>query len=264
MSDVPLRYPKVHSPYKRAEDSNGNYVVDPDGEFLGVKEDYEWVFENSDVTCVEKLHGTNGAVRVEWGEEGPEIDAYTRHGPAGFNEVEPFGSTHHRRITRAVQNSLRRGYLDRLDDGTGGFDGGVHYGEIVGPDFHGNMHELDENLFIPFQWLERKCSYNSWGKYPKDFETIRGWLKDDLFSLFHSAMHGTDLTESSVSNGTFVEGLMFLHPDHSYTESGITTKEEMTSGGMYRKVQPNIAKIRRDMFTGYQNGEWPMVGGTDH
>lgn len=251
MSDVPLRFPKVHSPFEREENDDGEYVV-----YDSVNDGYDWVFENDGVRCVEKLDGTNAAVEVTQSDEDRypvAVEAYTRHGEEPFQVAEPYSDSFaHRQIVRAVQNSQRRGYLTGLADG-------VHYGEAVGPAFQGNPHDLDENLFIPFEWLLDKCSYKSWGEYPRDFETISGWFEDDLFSLFHSRMHGCDLEEASVSNGTFCEGVIFVHPAHggrSYREDGINPKEEQLSGGMYRKVHPHLAKLRRDMFAGAKD-EWP-------
>jgi len=232
------RFPKVHSPFKREENEDGEYVV-----YDEVNDGFDWVFENDDVLAVEKLDGTNCAVYIEKRPDTHDyIEAWTRHGYEPFQEAEPYGQTAHQFIVRAFQNSKRRGYLDNLEDG-------VHYGEAVGPDFQGNPHELDENLFIPFSWLVDKCSYNSWGKYHKDFEAISGWFENDLFSLFASRMHGIDLTEASVSNGTFCEGIIFVHPDASYRQENITMEEEKLSGGMYRKKTPNLAKLRRDMFS---------------
>ena len=234
------RFPKVHSPFEREENEDGEYVV-----YDEVNDGYEWVFENDDVLAVEKLDGTNCAVELEHGEHGLELEAWTRHGHESFQVAEPYGQFAHRRIVRAVQNSMRRGYLDGLEDG-------VHYGESVGPAFQGNPHELDENLFIPFSWLVDKCSYNSWGKYPKDFDTISGWFEEDLFSLFYSRMHGTDLQDASVSNGTFCEGIIFLHPGGGYTQEGIDPEEEELSSGVYRKYEPHMAKLRRDMFDWFE------------
>jgi len=243
MTINPPRFPKIHSPFKRKENEDGEYVV-----YDEVSDGYEWVFQNDDVLAVEKLHGTNTAVRIRQGEHGLLLDGYTRHGPEPFQQVDPYSADyHHRRICRAIQNSYRRGYLDELGEG-------VFYGETVGPDFHGNEHELEENLFIPFDWLVDKCSYKSWGKYPKDFETISGWFEENLFSLFYARMHGTSFETASVENGTFCEGIIFIRPDAQYNAQSIELEEEELSNGMYRKYAPNMAKLRRDMF-GWFEGE---------
>jgi hypothetical protein len=253
MSYKPIRFPKIKSPFKRKEDDEGNYVV-----YDEVNEGFDWVFENNDVIAVEKLHGTNCCVDISDGEHGLEIEGYTRHGHEPMQKVESYSSmTEHHWLTRAFQNSLRRGYLDDLGEG-------VHYGEVVGPDFHGNAHDLDENLFIPFQWLADKCSYNVWGRYPKTFDSIKEWFSDSFFSLFYARMHGVSLEKASVSQGVFSEGVIFLHPDGEYNESDIFTKEEELSGGMYRKYSPYHAKLRRDMFKGFQDKEWPMTDYSNH
>jgi hypothetical protein len=246
------RFPKVLSPFTRSEDEHGCYTVNDE-----VNDGFEWVFATDDVLAVEKLHGTNCAVRITESETGLQIEPWTRHGSEGMNRVEPFGPTVQHRLTRAFQNSLRRGYLDELGEG-------VHYGEVVGPDFHGNAYELSENLFIPFQWLVEKCSYRSWGKYPKTLDSLREWFSTELFSLFYSRLNGTDLETASVANGTFCEGIVFVHPDASYRESEMTMTEQSLGGGRYRKVASNLAKLRRDMFAGYQHDEWPMTHYGDH
>lgn len=222
-----------------------------------VNDGYEWVFENDDVLAVEKLHGTNCCVSIENTETGLDVEGYTRHGYEPMQRAETYGTTEHQNVVRSIQNTLRRGYLDNLGEG-------VHYGEVVGPDFHGNPHELEENLFIPFSWLKDKCSYTSWGKHPKTFDSIKNWFADGLFSLFYSRMHGVDLDTASVSNGTFCEGLIFVHPDAGYTESNLVLDEEQFSDGTYRKYTPKLAKLRRDMFKEYQLDEWPMTEYGNH
>lgn len=247
-----MRFPKIKSPYERSETSEGHYTVDN-----VVPQAFDWVFINDEVIAVEKLHGTNCAVEIEHTETAVSMTPWTRHGDGPMNRVEPFGSTVQHRLTRAFQNSKRRGYVDELDDG-------VHYGEVVGPDFHGNAYELDENLFIPFAWLADKCAYRSWGKYPKTLESLREWFSTELFSLFYARMNGVSLDEASVSNGTFCEGVVFVHPDAQYTADDITTEDEPLGGGRYRKIAPLFAKLRRDMFAGYQRGDWPMTEYGDH
>jgi len=52
MTINPPRFPKIHSPFKRKENEDGEYVV-----YDEVNDGYEWVFQNDDVLAVEKLHG---------------------------------------------------------------------------------------------------------------------------------------------------------------------------------------------------------------
>ena len=236
MTKVPARFPKVKSPYTRSENKRDEYTVNNN-----VTQGYGWVFDRAEeVEAVEKLHGTNAAVLVENEEV---VNAATRMGNREMNEVEPYGPTNHHYITRGVQNSISRGYISDLEDGW-------NFGELVGPSLHGNPYELDEHLFVPFEWLRDKCSYNSYGEYSTRFDAISDWFEDGLFSLFYSRIHGVGLDESSVTNGTFVEGIIFVHPDQDgrIRPSGIETSETVN----YDSVAMPLAKLRRDMFDWYE------------
>lgn len=257
MTDIPTRFPKVASPYHRSVNSDGDYVVDPDGMFIGTQSRFEWVFTEADeVEAIEKLDGTNMAIHIADHEHGGLYvdEVATRMGDKSMNRVDPFGPvTNHHYIARAVQNSIRRNYVQFLEDeyGTGWF-----FGEAVGPKFQGNPHELDEHLFVPFDWMRDKLEYESYGQYPTNFEAIRDWFRGEdngLFSLFASRMHGQDLNASLPQNGTFVEGLILIHPDF---EGRIRPQDiEVDDNGQATQ----LAKLRRDMYDGFQTDEWPMT-----
>lgn len=256
-ADIPKRFPKVESPYRRDENSNGDYVVDPDGGFCGVKSKFEWVFDRADeVEAVEKLDGTNCAVYVEHKHgEWSVTDVATRMGNKEMQRALPFGpKTNHHYITRAVQNSVRRGYVRLVanEHGEGWF-----FGEAVGPKFQDNPHELDEHLFVPFDWLRDKCAYTSYGKYDTSPEAIRDWFRGEdngLFSLFASRMHGQDLEASRPANGTFVEGIIFVAPWFE----GRIRPADLTVGNGGQSVK-ELSKVRRDMFQPFQDDEWPLT-----
>lgn len=258
MSEIPTRFPKVQSPYLRGEDDDGDYTIEASRPFTGsyLRDEFSWLVERADeVEAIEKLDGTNMAIHIGEHEHGglSVTDVATRMGDKLMNRVEPFGPrTNHHYITRAVQNSISRGYTDQLAEAYGK---GWFFGEAVGPKFQGNPHKLDEQLFIPFDWVRDKLEYKSYGKYSTEFEDIRDWFKGEengLFSLFASRMHGQPLDASRPVNGTFVEGLIFIHPDFD----GRITPEHMTTNEN-GKVQ-QIVKLRRDMYHGFQKGEWPM------
>lgn len=202
--------PKIHSPFKRHENSEGEYVV-----YDEVNDGYEWVFDEAEkVMAVEKLHGTNVSVMIE---NGSITAVFNR-----TNRVKPFPRTkQHQYIVEGVMNAANRDYLELRD--------GQHFGEVVGPKFHGNPYNLDQHVWIPFQrYAQKHLEYKSYGEHPTDFESISHWFKEELFSLFQSKWHGQSLEESRVDNGTFCEGIMFTHPDG------------------------RMAKLRRDMFEWYE------------
>lgn len=233
MTKTPRRFPKVQSPYNRSENSSGNYVVSD-----SMNKDLSWVFERAEeVEAVEKIDGTNVAVYVD---DGVIVDASTRIGDRSMNYVNPYVHQDKRYVVRAIQNSVGRGYTDDLNEGW-------NFGEVVGPHMQENPHELEKDLFIPFEWLRRKCEYRSYGDYPTDFESISEWFENGIFSLFHSKMHGTDFDQASVRNDTFVEGIVFVHPDFD----GVIRSKDLNTfqHEEFGTSTHQLAKLRRDMFT---------------
>lgn len=194
--------PKLESPFIRKELDNGDYVLTPE-----INPGYEWVFEDSDVMAIEKLHGTNVSIVIF---EGTVISVWNR------TERIPFINKGKKWIIEGILNSYERGYMDLLADGQ-------HFGELIGPKVNGNPYQLDIHLGIPFSTFSpNHLKYKSWGKYPKDFETISNWFKE-LIPLYSSMVQG----EEGRKNG-FVEGVVFTHPDG------------------------RMAKLRKDMFDWYK------------
>jgi len=192
--------PKLHSPFVR-EMINGKYVVTPK-----IAEGYEWVFEDDTVLATEKLHGTNVSIVIENGK-------ITRI----FNRTAeiPFFNKGKKFIVEAILNSFERGYCNLTD--------GQYFGEVIGKKlWNGYREGLGEyqHLWIPFNTYARKhLRYKAWGKYPKDYETISTWFKEDIFSLF--------MRKKGIV--TKPEGIVFVQP---------------STGKM--------AKLRCDMFDWYK------------
>ena len=197
--------PKLESPFVR-EFKDGNYVVTPK-----IAEGYEWVFDDDSVMAIEKLDGTNVSIVIQ---QGTVIAIYNR------TERIPFINKTKQFIIEGLLEAKRRGYIDKLLDGQ-------HFGELIGPKVNGNPYKLEKHIWIPFEtYAQEYLKYKSWGKYPKDFETISTWFKDGLMPLF-ALRHG--------DKQGFVEGIVFTHPDG------------------------RMAKLRRDMFEWYEgkrHKEW--------
>lgn len=199
-------FPKIESPFVREETDEGYYVT-PE-----INEGYEWVFEDDEVLAVEKLHGTNVCVRLV---DGRVTGVWNRK-----ERIPRFSKDQgHKYINDGVLESLNRGYVDRLSDG-------LQYGEVIGEKFHNNPYDIEGHIWIPFEWLKEKCHYRSWGDYPKDYETISRWFKEDLIPMFYARWHGLSF-EEVVERDEFIEGLVFHHPDG------------------------RMAKLRKDMFPWY-------------
>lgn len=175
-------FPKLESPFVR-ENIDGKYVVIDE-----INPGYEWVFEDESVMAIEKLHGTNVSIVLERGQVG---SIYNRK-----NEINMWGKGN-KRFVEGILNALERGYLKEMVNGQ-------HFGELIGPQVNGNPYKLDEHLWIPFNYYARKhLRYKSWGKYPKDFSTIKDWFKElmPLYAMKRGDREG------------YVEGIVFTHPD---------------------------------------------------
>jgi hypothetical protein len=186
--------PKLECPFVREVNSKGEYVV-----IDKINPGYEWVFNDKDVLAIEKLHGTNVSIIIEGG----NITSI-------FNRTEriPFINKSKKHIVEGILNSWERGYCDLLEDGQ-------IFGELVGPRVNGNPYKLDVHLWIPFStFCQNHLRYKSWGKYPKDFDTISEWFKD-LLPLYWNMIHGKDEFKGTALEGQkgFVEGIVFTHPD---------------------------------------------------
>jgi len=190
---------KLECPFERKILLNGNYIVTPK-----INLGYEWVFNDPKVMAIEKLDGTNVSIVIQ---EGTVVSVWNR------TERIPFINKGKKWIIDGILNSNERGYLDLLPDGQ-------HFGELIGPKVNGNPYKLKEHLWIPFlTFCQKHLRYKSWGKYPKDFETISKWFETDLIPLYACMVQG----EEGRNNG-FVEGIVFTHPDG------------------------RMAKLRKDMF----------------
>ena len=115
---------------------------------------------------------------------------------------------------------------------------GQHFGELIGEKVNGNPYQIKSNLWIPFEtYAQKHLRYKSWGKYPKDFETISEWFKElmPLYALMvgsgEEILETTGKLEDIKHTGRytgFVEGIVFTHSDG------------------------RMAKLRCDMFQWYQ------------
>jgi hypothetical protein len=196
--------PKIESPFVRKM-IDGRYLVTPE-----IAEGMEWVFEDESVMAIEKLDGTCVSIVVE--------DGYISSVWNRKNRILPFskGNEH---IIESILEAMKRGYTDLSD--------GQWFGEVIGEKVNGNPYKIKGHVWIPFKtFTEEHLRYKAWGKYPKDFDTISAWFRDDIFSLLHRMWN---------QSKTFPEGVVFVHPDG------------------------RMGKLRRDMFS-----FWFEQGGKAH
>jgi len=195
MTIVPRDMVKLESPFVRKE-IGGNYICTPE-----ITEGYEWVFDDPSVRAIEKLHGTNVSIIIE---NGTIASIWNR------TERLPFFCKGKQHIIMGVMEAFSRGYCELTD--------GQWYGELIGEKVNGNPYGITGQLWVPFKTYSwEHLHYTSWGKYPKDFESISEWFKT-LMPLYTLRVHG------KAYDRHYVEGVVFTHPDG------------------------RMAKLRRDMF----------------
>lgn len=181
---------KIECPFIRKLNEKGEYLVTPE-----ITPGYSWVFDDPEVICVEKLHGTNVSILIV---DGVITGVWNR------TERIPFFNKGKKWLIEGVLNSFERGYMEFLPDGQ-------HFGELIGPKVNGNPYKLTEHLWIPFKtFCQKHLRYKSWGKYPKDFNTISNWFEKDLIPLYASM-------QGNRADG-FIEGVVFTHPDGRYAK----------------------------------------------
>jgi len=194
--------PKLESPFIRKLNDKDEYLVTPE-----INPEYKWVFEDDSVMAIEKLDGTNVSIQIQ---DGIIVAIWNR------TERIPFFNKGKSFIIEGILESFKRGYMEFLSDGQ-------HFGELIGEKVNGNPYKIKGHLWIPFEtFCQKHLRYKSWGKYPKDFETISNWFKE-LIPLYACMVQGED----GRKNG-FVEGIVFTHPDG------------------------RMAKLRKDMFNWYK------------
>jgi len=197
-SDIVRDMPKLYPPFVRKE-LQGKYIVTEE-----IDPDYLWVFENEHVLATEKMDGTCVSIVLEGGQI---ASIWNR-----TNRVPLLGKEKYY-ISEGILASYRKGYIDMLTDGQ-------WFGELIGEKLQGNPYKITGHLWIPFRtYTQEHLAYKSFHKYPKNYESLSRWFKDDLFSLLYRRRTGV------VSPA---EGIVFVHPDG------------------------RMCKLRRDMFDWYK------------
>ena len=98
----------------------------------------------------------------------------------------------------------------------------------MGPKVQRNFLELDRPEWFPFEYLTNKFCYKSWGRYPKDFDTISKWFQNDLFSLMYVKYHGKKVPP---------EGVVFYQPSTGWMSKLRMSMWDWYKGEHERKVQ---------------------------
>lgn len=159
--------PKLESPFVRIQQNNKFMITDE------INPGYEWVFDDPDVLCVEKLDGTNVSIYMNGGEL-TKVNNRT-------NEIVVNALT-----TNRYLNGIRMCY----SKGRCPMKNGQYFGELMGPKIQKNFLALEDPEWFPFEYLRSVAAYKSFHDYDKTFANLSKWFKNDLFSLMYRKLHG--------------------------------------------------------------------------
>ncbi len=174
-------FPKIHCPFIRktytvnkeqwVEYGHSLQLRQPEAYLVtdNITPGYEWVFEDKDTICVEKLDGTNVKLLTKDG----RLEAlYNRK-----NLIDPLqiikGKTF---IIEGIFMSIQKGYVD---------EDGEQCGEVIGPKLQANPYELQTHLWYPFTKAVKHLKYKSFHLHDRTFDNWSSWFKHRLYSLFH-------------------------------------------------------------------------------
>ena len=165
-----IDFPKLESPFVRKINDNDEYIITNE-----IHKGAEWVFngKEDEVAATEKIDGTCCAILIE---NGVVTAMFNR-----TNRIPFIGGTLSKALTEGVNNAFTKQRFVMQD--------GLFWGELIGPKIQGNDYKLTEHEWLPFDWLKKSCSYNSWHKHPKTFDNINKWFLDEIddggiFSLY--------------------------------------------------------------------------------
>lgn len=187
---------------------------------------YEWVFEDPETFCVEKLDGTNVKILVE---DGRIVSAQNRKNVIDrlrFANGQPF-----------LLEALAKAGVDGLIE-----KNGEQAGEVIGPLVNKNMYDLAYHLWFPFDKAILNLTYGSFNKHARTFDNLSLWFKDFLHSRLYKKLHRMESDEVV----PFAEGVVFYN---------FRRRDENKS---WR------AKLRRDMFEWFYSDKVEILGYPDH
>jgi len=188
-------YPKLHCPFIRKDfDVNVEQwkkygkslqLRTPSARLVvnEINPGYEWVFEDEDTFCTEKIDGTNVKLKTE---NGRLVALQNR-----LNVIDPLqvikGKTF---ILEGVFQAIGKGYVQK---------DGEQAGELIGTKLQGNPYRLNNtHLWYPFEKAIKHLRYRSFHEHDRNFENWSSWFKDYLFSLFASKRGEKDVMAEGV------------------------------------------------------------------
>jgi len=195
-------FPKILSPFKR-EEINGAYVCVPK-----FREEFKWILDSEKVIASEKFDGTNTSCVVE---NGTIKFILNRTNRIDLWKSSPWFYTG---VRRAINEGKFKPQM--LDDGQ-------YFGELIGRKIQGNPYDLEDALWLSFDYIKKHLSFNFYHE----------WLKEQDFS-----------TDENIYNA-FSELFKELKSLY-FRKKGIERQPEGIV--FHNKETGEMCKLRIDMF----------------
>ena len=205
--------PKLESPFVRKE-INGQYVCIPE-----MNKEYSWILDKEVVIATEKFDGTNVSVYIEDGNIKRILNR------ENIIDIWKNKDWFFRGIKRAIDEGKFK--PDRLTDGQ-------YFGELLGPKLQGNPYNLEEALWLPFDYIKEHYF----------FKFYYNWL-DEKFTEYNKDNIITDeyIYEQFSQLFKDLKSLYFRSKGVDKSPEGIVFHNKQTG---------QMCKLRMDMFDWYK------------
>jgi hypothetical protein len=143
---------------------------------------YEWVFNDPDTFCCEKLNGSNCKILTENGRLSTLQNRKNVIDPLQIIKGKTF-------IIEGVFQAIGKGYVDK---------DGEQAGELIGPKVQGNPYKLDTHLWYPFTKAIKHLSYRSFHEHERTFDNWSDWFENYLVSRFATKRGHKDIMAEGI------------------------------------------------------------------
>lgn len=147
---------------------------------------YEWIFEDANTFCTEKLDGSCVKILTKNG----RLEAVNNR----KNIIDPLQIIKGKNfIMEGIFQAIGKGYVK---------PDGEQCGELIGPKLQANPYKLNTYLWYPFEKAVNHLRYRSFHEHDRDFDGWSVWFEDYLVSRFASKRGDKDI---------FAEGVVFYN-----------------------------------------------------
>jgi len=199
--------PKLESPFEREDKKGIGYVCIPK-----FKREFNWILDKDKVLMTEKFDGTNVSVYTE--------DNHVKKILNRKNNINIWKQKDW--FYKGVKNAIEKKHfkIDLMVDGQ-------YFGELIGPKINGNPYNLDEPIWLPFEYLRRRYT----------FKFYYDWLDENFPSKVDQTDEYIYIKLSDLIKT--LKSLWFRQQKKEQIPEGVV---------FYNKETGKMCKLRADMF----------------